>query len=64
MPSDPQLHPRVVDALASLNRIGTTINRIGPGNASDIAQTLSLIARSAIEVVPDASAVIYTFDPG
>ncbi len=55
-------HPRVLDALASLNQIGATINRIGPGDQISVEATLRLIVESAIKVVPGASAVIYTFD--
>ncbi len=54
-------HPRLLDALASLNQIGATINRLGPGGRVGV-ETLRLIAESAIKVVPEASAVIYTYD--
>jgi signal transduction histidine kinase/putative methionine-R-sulfoxide reductase with GAF domain len=53
---------QLLEALASLNQIGTTINRIGPGGCVSVAETLRLIAESAIKVVPGASAVIYTYD--
>lgn len=56
--------PRLLGALASLNRIGMTINRIGPGDAAHIDVTLNLIVESAIKVVPDSSAVIYMYDEG
>jgi signal transduction histidine kinase len=55
--------PRLLDALASLNQIGASINRIGPGDRVSVEATLHLIAESAIKVVPGASAVIYTYDP-
>jgi signal transduction histidine kinase/putative methionine-R-sulfoxide reductase with GAF domain len=55
-------HPRLLDALASLNQISATINRIGPGGQVGVAATLRLISESAIKVVPGASAVIYTYD--
>jgi GAF domain-containing protein len=54
--------PRLLEALASLNQIGATINRIGPGDCVSVEETLHLIAESAIKVVPGASAVIYTYD--
>ncbi len=53
----------MLDALASLNRIGATINRLGLGDQAGIDGALKLIAQSAITVVPGASAVIYAFDP-
>ena len=54
--------PRLLDALASLNRIGAAINRISPWDGGDGRETLRLIAESAIKVVPGASAVIYAYD--
>jgi GAF domain-containing protein len=56
------IDPRLLNALASLNRIGMTINRIGPGDAAHIDVTLNLIVESAIKVVPGSSAVIYIYD--
>ncbi|MGQ9584380.1 MAG: GAF domain-containing protein [Anaerolineae bacterium] len=61
---------RLLEALASLNQIGAAINRIGPGSCagltsaagSQVDSTLHLIVESAVKVVPDASAVIYTYD--
>ena len=50
--------PRLLDALASLNQISATINRIGPGDQVSVEATLRLIVESAIKVVPAASAVI------
>jgi signal transduction histidine kinase/putative methionine-R-sulfoxide reductase with GAF domain len=61
LPPDPS--PRLLDALASLNRIGRTVNRIGSGQEADSASTLRLIVGSAVQVAPDASAVIYAYDP-
>jgi len=64
-PQDPvstDADPRLLDALASLNQIGATINRIGPGDGVSMEATLRLIAESAMKVVPGASAVIYTYD--
>jgi hypothetical protein len=65
--TSPKTDPRLLEALASLNQIGTTINRIGPGDVSgnagiSVEATLNLIVESAIRVVPGASAVIYTYD--
>lgn len=54
--------PRLLEALACLNQIGDTINRLVPGGLSSSEDTLRLIVESAIRVVPGASAVIYTFD--
>jgi signal transduction histidine kinase/putative methionine-R-sulfoxide reductase with GAF domain len=61
-PTETDIHPRLLDALASLNQISTTINRIGPGDQTGVEATLHLIAESAIKVLPGASAVIYTYD--
>ena len=55
-------HQQLLDALASLNQIGATINRIAPGDRASVEVTLRLIVESAIKVVPNASAVIYTYD--
>lgn len=61
--SDPAVtDPRLLNAVASLNEIGMTINRIGPGDAAHINVTLNLIVESAIKVVPGSSAVIYIYD--
>jgi len=62
MPAQTDVDPRLLDALASLNQISATINRIGPRHQVSVEQTLRLIAESAIKVVPGASAVIYTYD--
>ena len=51
-----------LDLLASLNRIGAAINRISPGETPDARAALQLIVESATQVVPDASAVLYTYD--
>jgi GAF domain-containing protein len=59
-PPDPS--PRLLDALANLNRIGRTVNRIGSGREADSASTLRLIVESAVQVAPGASAVIYAYD--
>ncbi len=54
--------PRLLEALACLNQIGDTINRLAPGDLASSEETLRLIVESAIRVVPGASAVIYTFN--
>ncbi|MEE8392515.1 MAG: hypothetical protein V3S14_17175, partial [Anaerolineae bacterium] len=54
--------PRLLDALASLNQIGTAINRIGPRERVNMEAMLRLIVESAIKVVPGSSGVIYTYD--
>ena len=51
------------EALASLNHIGATINRMVAGETLDVAAVLRLIVESAVKVIPDASAVIYAYDP-
>ncbi|MBN2388128.1 MAG: GAF domain-containing protein [Anaerolineales bacterium] len=55
---------RLFEALASLNQISGTINRLGPGDVVSVEATLRLIVKSAIRVVPGSSAVIYTYDAG
>jgi GAF domain-containing protein len=54
--------PRLLEALASLNQISDTVNRLGPGDTASIDESLPLIAESATRVVPGSSAVIYTYD--
>ena len=54
---------RLLDALTSLNHIGATINRLSPRDTASVADTLYLSVESAIKVVPEASAVIYAYDP-
>ncbi|MBN1873963.1 MAG: GAF domain-containing protein [Anaerolineae bacterium] len=53
--------PRLLNALASLNEIGVAINRLNPRNS--VADTLRLIVESAIQVIHEASAIIYTYNP-
>ena len=55
--------PRLLEALASLNQIGATVNQIGLDGSTGVDSTLKLIVQSAIQVVGGASAVIYSFDP-
>ena len=54
--------PRLFDALASLNQIGVSINRLGSGNNVSLADVLRLVVDSAIKVVPGSAAVIYVYD--
>ncbi|MGD0750828.1 MAG: GAF domain-containing sensor histidine kinase [Anaerolineales bacterium] len=53
---------RLLEALASLNEIGATVNQIGLDGMVSVETTLNLIVQSAIRVVPGASTVIYTYD--
>ena len=53
---------RLLEALASLNQISGTINRIGSEDVISSEDSLRLIVESAIRVVPGSSAVVYTFD--
>ena len=50
------------DALASLNRIGEAISRMGADEHTRLEDILRLVVESAVQVVPDASAVIYAYD--
>ena len=50
------------EALAILNEIGATVNQIGHDGMVSVETTLTLIVKSAIKVVPGASAVIYVYD--
>lgn len=54
--------PRLLEALASLNQIGSTINRLAPGESISSDVTLQLIVESSIRVVPGSSAVIYIYN--
>jgi signal transduction histidine kinase len=58
----PEADPRILQALSSLNQIGSAINLTNPSGWEDVKSTLKLIAESATHVVPGAGAVIYTFD--
>jgi GAF domain-containing protein len=51
----------LLDALASLNQIGTTINRFGSGAQVTLEEILSLVVESATKVIPGAAAVIYAY---
>ena len=54
--------PRLLEALAHLNQIGSAINHLDTGDLARIQKVLCMIAESAAEVVPGSSAVIYTYD--
>lgn len=60
--TNPMPDTRFFDTLASLNKIGAAMNQIAPGDAVSVATTLNLIVEGATQVVPGASAVIYTYD--
>ena len=53
----------LLDVLARLNQIGAAINRISARDIGSVPAILRLIAESAIQVLPGAAAVIYTYDP-
>ena len=57
-----EIDSRLYDAMASLNEIGATINKIGLNGQVSVKATLKLIVASAIQVVPGASAVIFSYD--
>ena len=54
--------PRLLEALASLNEIGATVNHFGMDKKVSVDSTLRLIVQSATRVVPGASAVIYSYN--
>jgi len=60
--TNPKIDSRLLEALASLNEIGATVNQIGLNETVSVETTLKLIVQSAIKVVPGGSAVIYTYD--
>jgi len=59
--NDPQ--KRLLEVLASLNRIGAAINGTGPTDQAGVEATLRLIVESAPKLVPCVSAMIYAYDP-
>jgi GAF domain-containing protein/nitrogen-specific signal transduction histidine kinase len=61
--SSEEINPRLLEALASLNEIGASINQIGTSGMEDQAASLQLIVESAIRVIPGFSASIYTYNP-
>ncbi len=55
--------PEVTELLLSnLNQIRLAINRIGSDGMANVEATLQRIVESATQVVPDTSAVIYTYN--
>jgi signal transduction histidine kinase/GAF domain-containing protein len=60
--TDKDIEHRLLDALASLNEIGATVNQIGQEGVVGIEPTLRMIVDSATKVVPGASSVIFTYD--
>lgn len=54
--------PRIFEALAHLNKIGAAINHLDAGDLASIQTVLGMVVDGATEVVPGASAVIYTYD--
>jgi GAF domain-containing protein/two-component sensor histidine kinase len=54
----------LLDALARLNEVGASINRISGGDTAGLAAVLELIVGSAAKTVPGSSAVLYTYDNG
>ena len=58
----PKTDPHLLEALASLNEIGATVNQIGLDGSVSVETTLNLIVESATQVLSDTSAVIYTYD--
>ncbi len=49
-------------ALARLNQVGAAVNLLGSGDLANVETILNLIVESAVEVIPGASAVLYTYD--
>ena len=60
--SEEDADTRLLKALASLNQISSSINRLGSDDVISSANSLQLIVESAILVVPGSSAVIYTYN--
>jgi GAF domain-containing protein len=58
----PEIDDLLLHTLASLNQIGATINRIGTDQTASVETILCQIVENAIQVIPGASAVIYTYD--
>ncbi len=54
----------LLDALARLSEIGAGINALTGGDVIGVEAALHLIVESAIQVVPGASAVLYTYSTG
>ncbi|MBI9043751.1 MAG: GAF domain-containing sensor histidine kinase [Anaerolineaceae bacterium] len=54
--------PRLLKILENLNRVGSKVNQLSSGDKASVEAVLDLIVDSAVEVVPETSAVIYTYD--
>lgn len=54
--------PRLLEALAHLNQIGSAVNQLGADDLASVQTVLSMIVESAAEVVPGSSAVLYTYN--
>lgn len=54
--------PRLLEAFAHLNKIGSAINQLDPDDLASIQTVLRMIVNSATEVVPGSSAVLYPYD--
>ena len=52
----------MLNILKNLNMVGLRVNQISSGDKASVDAVLNLIVESAIEVVPETSAVIYTYD--
>ena len=60
---DPSISTFMLETLARLNQIGTSLIREEAADPESLKRTLHLIVESATELVPGVSATIYTFDP-
>ena len=54
--------PRLLNVLTNLNKVGSRVNKISSGDKASIDAVLEMIVDSTIQVVPDTSAVIYTYN--
>ena len=57
-----EVDQRLLNTLASLNRIGAAINRIGVEENNNPEAVLHLIAKTAVKVMPGATAMVYPYD--
>jgi signal transduction histidine kinase/putative methionine-R-sulfoxide reductase with GAF domain len=56
--------PRLFEALAQLNQIGSAINQLDTGDLASIQTVLQSVVTSANRVVRRATAILYTYDEG
>ncbi len=61
LPSE-DINLRLIEALASLDRISYAINHTGSSDPNKQTSSLQLIVESVIGIIPDSSAMIYTYD--